>query len=283
MKTLILGIDAGGHKVKVAGPFGTDSFKSNNSAWFERPVKEEIGESDMEYEIDGQKGFAGTLAEREAEFQSGNHYGDTKAHPHVKVRVLLAIHRYMLKYSIEAKYVKIVTGQPISNNAERQKIVNMLEGPHEYTVNDVKRKITINEVKVSPEGVGAFWSNPSAELTRIIDVGSGTVNAISMLDKKNINKSSGTLGKGMETLLNKSVENMATGVISFTTELGWNRNDRVLVCGGVAEEITPILKQHFPNAEIITPMLKRELDVVQTKPIYANAVGFYNLAKVVYG
>lgn len=285
MNTLILGIDAGNFKAKVAGPYGVDSFKTNICGWFERDVEEWFGDDDMEFEINGRKGFAGSIAEFEDEFGNGTTYGDSKAHEDTKIRVLLAIHRYLEKYSLDIDVVQIVTGQPVSNHkeAEKNKIIDMLQGDHKFIVNGKKRKLTIDKVKVAPEGTGAFWSNPQPGAIRIIDVGSGTVNVVSTTDKKYVHQSSGTLNTGMETLKTKNdFEGMAKGIIRFTTKLKWKKNDTVFVCGGAAENLTPYLQDQYVNAVTLNPQLKREYDIISTKPIYANAVGFYNLAKGVY-
>jgi plasmid segregation protein ParM len=286
LTSLILGIDAGNYKAKVAGPYGVDSFKTNICGWFEIDQEDTFNKSeDMEYEIDGRKGYAGPIAEREDQFSNGTIYGETKAHLETKIRTLLAIHRYLEKYSIDADTFNIVTGQPISNHKEEEKnkIINMLRGEHRYVVNGKKRKITIDDVKVSPEGTGAFWSDAKAGTVRIIDIGSGTVNAVSMLDKKHLHKASGTMDTGMETLKDKTdLETMARGIIQYTTKLKWKPADTVLICGGAAEALEKHIQRHYLNACTLSPQLKREHDVLSTKPVYANAVGFYNLAKVVY-
>jgi len=54
---LILGIDAGNHRVKIAGVHGVDSFKSNICGWFERDVKEQFGNDDMEFQVGNRSKF----------------------------------------------------------------------------------------------------------------------------------------------------------------------------------------------------------------------------------
>jgi plasmid segregation protein ParM len=282
---VILGVDAGNYKAKVAGVHGVDSFKTNVCNWFERNVEETFGNDDMEFQINGRKGFAGSIAEFEDEFGDGTTYGESKAHEDTQVRVLLAIHRYMEKYSLNEKNVYIVTGQPISRHTEIEKnqIINMLKGHHEFVVNGIHREIYIKDVKVSPEGSGAFWSNPLGGMVRILDIGSGTVNMVSISNKNFIHKSSGTMNTGMETLKNKNdLDGMARGIIQSTLKLKWKKDDSVFICGGASEKIVAHIKKHYVNAEIIKPLLKREHDVLSVQPIYANAVGFYNLAKWAY-
>lgn len=279
---LILGCDAGNHKNKIAGVYGVDSYKTNICNWFERDVKETFGEDDMEFEIGDRKGFAGSIAEQEDEFGNGTTYGDTKAHEDTKIRVLLGIHRYIKMYCPSVNSVSLVVGQPINNHKEGEKIkiIKMLKGQHDFIVNDTRRTIYIKEVKVSPEGSGGFWSNPRTGLCRVIDCGSGTINMATILDKKHIHKSSDTMNTGMETIRNKGdLESLARAIFQKATKLKWNKNDTVLICGGIADPILPYLTKHFHQAEILQPQLRREYDILSIKPVYANAVGFYNLAK----
>lgn len=282
MEKIILGIDAGNHKAKVVGPFGVDSFKTNICDWFERDVEETFGADDMEFEIAGRKGFAGTIAQFEDEFGDGTRYGDSKAHEDTKIRVLLAIHRYLNRFCPHIENVCFVTGQPIKRHkhAEKDVIINMLQGEHNVKVNNKQRKIIIERVGVAPEGSGAFWAKPETGLLRIIDVGSGTVNAATIIDNRHVNNASTTFNFGVETVANKSdLQKIARGIIRNTTKLKWNKNDKVLICGGITEGIAPYIIEHYNNAEIINPTIQRGNGVTPLHPVFANAVGFYAIAK----
>jgi hypothetical protein len=46
----------------------------------------------------------------------------------------------------------------------------------------------------------------------------------------------------------------------------------------VANVILPHIQKHFIGSDTIKPLLKREYDVISSQPVYANAIGFYNLA-----
>lgn len=117
-------------------------------------------------------------------------------------------------------------------------------------------------------------------MCRIIDIGSGTVNMASILDKRHIHKSSDTMNTGMETVKNKGdYEGIARAIFQHATRLKWKKDDAIYVCGGIGEIILPHIRKHFANAEILTPLLKREMDTLTVKPVFANAVGFYHLAK----
>lgn len=282
MSNLILGMDAGNHRAKVAGPFGIDSYRTAICDWFERDIVEVHGKDDMEFEIDGRKGYAGSIAEFEDEFGGGSMFGDNKAHEDTKIRVLLAIYRYINRYAPGLQNVSLVTGQPITSHkeSEKAKIREMLIGPHNFVVNGYWQHIHIQDVRVAPEGSGAFWSNPVNGTVRIIDIGSGTVNAASIIDKRHINNASDTFNFGMETVNNKEeLASIARGIIRATTTLKWQKNDSVYVCGGVANDILPYIQEHYITAQSLKPQLREGNMLMSTEPVYANAVGFYNLAR----
>ncbi|GKV67286.1 MULTISPECIES: ParM/StbA family protein [unclassified Sporosarcina] len=285
MGKLILGIDAGNHKAKVAGPYGTDSYRTAICDWFERDIVEVHGADDMEFDINGRKGFAGSIAVYEDEFGGGSMFGDTKAHEDTKIRVLLAIYRYGKKYGIDITDVSLVTGQPIISHKEKDKkrIQDMLTGHHSFTVNGDDVEFNIVDVGVGAEGSGAFWADVQAGALRIIDIGSGTVNAATIIDKRYINNASSTFNFGMETVNNKNLSSLARGVILNTTKLKWDRADNVLVCGGIAKDILPFIEKHYSKAELLKPILQEGSHTTIADPVFANAIGFYKLAKGAFG
>lgn len=286
MSKLILGIDAGNHTAKVAGPYGMDSYRTAICDWFERDIVESHGADDMEFEIDGRKGFAGSIAVYEDEFGGASMFGDTKAHEDTKIRVLLAIYRYGKKYGIDITDVSLVTGQPIASHKPKDKeaIQLMLVGQHTLNVNGESQTINIEETGVAAEGSGAYWSNPEGGTVRIIDVGSGTVNAATIIDKRYINNASDTFNFGMETVNNKEdLASVARGIIRNTSRLKWHRNDSVFVCGGIAKDMLPHIKAHYGNAVLLQPMLQEGSSITVADPVFANSIGFYKLAKGAFG
>lgn len=286
MERLILGIDAGSHTAKIIGPFGTDSFLSNVCDWFERDVKERFSADDMEFEIDGQKGYAGTIAKYEDEFGGATIYGESKAHRDTKVRVLLAIHRYLTKHCPTVSSVAIVVGQPIKGHKETEKtlIKEMLLGKHQVRVNGVTRTFFIEKVGVAVEGSSAFWCLPQEGVIRIIDIGSGTINAATIIDKKHVNTFSDTFNFGMETINNKKdLEAVARGIIQNTTKLKWNKEDKIYICGGASEGIFPFIVEHYSNTELLNPQIRNESGVKILSPVFSNAVGFHEIAKGAFG
>lgn len=288
--SLLLGVDAGNHSGKVMGMYGTDTYLTTICEWFPQDIKEKFGEDDMEFEIGGRRGFAGTIARYEDEFGEGAMYGDTKAHEDTKIRVLLAIYRYIEKYCPGTEKVSIVTGQPIvsHNDGEKSQIVEMLKGEHSFEVNGRRQKLEIVNVIVGIEGSSSFWGLDTSSQRgkiRIIDVGSGTINCATIVNGKHISRSSGTFNYGTETMSNiGDVEVLSRGVLRSTTQLNWGRDDIIYVCGGVAEDIIPFIKARYPKARVLRPEVKiNEGELRELEPKFANSVGYYELAKELLG
>lgn len=281
MSELVVGVDGGNYEGKTVGPYGSDIYRTAVCDWFERNVEETFGADDMEFRIGDRKGFAGTIAQYEDAYGGAGMYGDSKAHEDTKIRILLAIHRYTNKYAPGVERVSLVTGQPISSHKknEKERIQKMLKGTHNFEVNGEPQRLIIENVGVATEGGGAFWSAPEMGTVRIIDIGSGTVNACTIAERKFINQASDTFNFGRETTNKNDLEGFARGVIRQTTKLKWSRNDRVLVCGGSAELILPYLKAHYTHAELLQPQLQAGHSFYVLKPVFANAAGFYNLAR----
>lgn len=286
MRKLILGIDAGNHYAKTAGPHGVDMYRTAICDWFPRDIVERHGDDDMEFELNGRRGYAGTIAANEDQFGVAALYGDTKAHEDTLIRVLLAIYRYKAKYYIETDTVSLVCSQPLVSHVttEKAKLVALLRGTHDFTVNGKSHRITIEEVGVTAEGSVAFLANPQAGNLRIIDIGSGTVNCVSFVDKRHINTASATFNFGMETLANgASLAEVSRGIVRATTSLKWRKNDLIYVCGGVANDILPFISEHYTQAQLLTPFLRLDNGhITSVSPIYANAVGNYEVARRTY-
>lgn len=285
MTTLLLGIDAGNYNAKVAGAYGVDMYRTAICDWFPRNVSETWGDDDMEFEINGRRGYAGTVAVYEDQFGGGAMYGESKVHDDTLVRVLLAIHRYAVKYAPDTTHVSLVVGQPIKTHTpeEKEALVDMLRGTHTFIVDGTERTFTIIDVAVAPEGSGAFWSNPQDGIMRIIDVGSGTVNCATINDKRHINAQSTTFNYGMETVGNADLAGIARAVSRDITQIRWRKDDPIFVCGGSANELLPYFASHLSTVRTLLPQLaSHDGSMAIYSPAYANAVGFYKLAELAF-
>lgn len=270
---LIVGVDAGNNEIKVVGETGYIRLLSNIGEYRERRLNQSHGLDDITFEFKGRRGFAGTLAKFESEF-NGSIMGDTKAHEDTLIRVLLGLHKY------GGDRFKIVVGQPISSHIKEEKdqIKLMLKGTHEIMINGKHKQIEIHEAEVAAEGGAAFWSQPIPGVCRVVDVGSGTVNGASLIDGRYLDRDSFTLKFGMNSTLSTDKRALVRGIVAESLKK-WDRKDTVLVTGGVAKEVTLLLKETFPNSVTITP----EINGVFFEPVYGNAVGFYKIGRRLYG
>src|SRR5690606_24649738 len=130
----------------------------------------------------------------------------------------------------------------------------LLKGAHTIKVNGIEMSFTINNIEVAAEGVSAYWSSyTESSLTRILDVGSGTINYATVLEGRYIDKDSSTLSFGVNTNKTNDLSSLARGIATQLSKK-WSQSDAVCVVGGVSEEITPYMKEYFPNAEILYPI-----------------------------
>lgn len=279
MNVEILGVDAGNSNIKIIGDQGELSLPSALGEYRERKLQQTFSDNDIEYEFNGKKGFAGTLAKYESQCLASR-MGETKAHEEMLVRVLLGISRYS-----NEKDFKIVVGQPISFHTEQEKakMKHILHGKHEITVNNQLKEINIHDVAIAAESGSAFWSSPINGLVRIMDIGSGTVNLSTLIDGRYIDKDSFTISEGLETLVANDIESFVR-MVSLQALKRWNQHDTVLICGGGAETVLNYVGKHFSKAQLMQPLahFTDDEDIIQTKtlpPVYGNAVGYFNIGK----
>lgn len=277
-----LGVDAGNSNIKVVGENGERIIPSALGEYRERKLHQDFSKDDIEYEYSGKKGFAGTLAQYESQLLSSQ-MGISKAHEEMLIRVLIGI----CQYSQESQF-RIVVGQPIARHTkgDKLKMKSLLQKEHEIVINGVRRTINIINAEVGAEGGSAFWSNPSKGIVRIVDFGSGTVNAATLDEGRYIDKDSFTIPYGMDTLLNDDYSAFSRKISQYALRL-WSKEDKVVLCGGGAERMLPYLKEYFSNVEVLHPKINKERSdgiVIgkQLDQIYANAVGYYNIAKKVF-
>jgi plasmid segregation protein ParM len=272
---MILGCDLGNGMIKVAGERGVISFVSTLGEYRERNLKSVFSQDDLWYEYEGRKGFAGTLALHESNFK-GAVGGSTKAHEDTLIRLLLAISKYDPESKAES--YKVVVGQPISTHteAEKARIKKLIKKDHIIKVNDQERSIKIKEAEVSAEGGVAFWSAPKKGLVRILDFGSATVNGATLIDGKYIDKDSFTYDNGMNTA--NDLQSFMRAVFIECQYRHWSKSDRIFLVGGSAKKMQEYASNFFENVELLYPILNQSI----VDPIYANAIGMYNIAKEIY-
>jgi plasmid segregation protein ParM len=273
MNMKILGIDAGNYSTKVCNGEKVFSFPSDIGEYRERRLEESFSNDDIIWEYNGEKGFAGTLAKYESEY-GGTVKGKTKANNEAVLRILIALFKYGENNN------KIIVGQPIDYHLEKEKnkLKDLLKGCHQLIINGEQKDIMIDAVEVAPEGPSAMLSNPKNGLIRVIDIGSGTTNFATLVDLKRIDKGSFTEQIGTEIMRNKDPKEMAKGIYKIVSGT-WGINDDIYLTGGGADQIQQHLKEFLPNSQILKPKLGNSL--INTK--YANSIGFYQIAKGLFG
>jgi plasmid segregation protein ParM len=178
---------------------------------------------------------------------------------------------------------KVVVGQPISMHTptEKSKMKKMLEKTHAITVNGDYKQITILRAEVAAEGGAAFWSNPQKGKVRILDFGSGTVNAATLIEGRYIDRDSFTLKFGLNTIRSQDLTEMGRYVANECLKK-WNEQDDVYCVGGGAELMIDHLHEYFPNVKPLQPKVGGGLNTKVLPPIFANAVGFYKIGNKVF-
>ncbi len=148
----------------------------------------------------------------------------------------------------------------------------MVIGRHELTVNGRQRQLLITRCEVAAEGVTAALLIPGGGTVRVIDIGSGTVNYGTLMDRRFNDRGSFTLVSGMETI--RSVNPVAFGrqIALRALAAGWGKDDAVYLCGGGAEPLLAAIHAYFPNAQLIPG-----------DPVTANVRAFYLIARKLYG
>ncbi len=270
---LLLGIDAGNSEVKVCSKEGVDKFPSTIGEYRERNLISE-GANDMEWEYQGERGFAGTLADRESYYKRRT-LGETKAHDDAKLRILLACYRNCH----DGDQLAIVVGQPIAqhNPGEKEKIIKMLTGKHVLTVNGITKVFTIATVTVAAESAAAYFAAPARGTVHVVDAGAGTIGLATIDNGSFIDRLSHSMPVGVDSTDGDNTKAILELILASTTD--WGRNNPVYVVGGIAESLLSGVSARYPKAQVIYP----EHAGQRLAPVYANAVGFYNLAVSVYG
>lgn len=258
---MLVAVDCGRSYVKVRTENRTFMFPSKVSAWRKRNYRQEL-EGDLELMYQGRKWFVGKLAEREGEF-TRQAMQETKAVEETLLLTLTAIHLAGAKGKVD-----LVTGLPIGNytDRERESVRKLLEGHHEVTLNGQTSRFYVQRVYTTIEGGGAFFATPRSGLVRIIDVGAKTTNYVTFKDKIFIDRESGTMPIGWESVRESNEREMAD-MIAATVSKTWGPDDVVILIGGIAQRLEPYLQGHFRYA------------YAMSNPQTANVRGYYEVGK----
>lgn len=275
---MIVGLDPGAYETKLVTKEGAFKMLSCLGEYRNLKIEKKFLEEDIVYEHEGKKGFACRLAIKESLFKR-RMAGDTKAHEDALIRILIALHRFTNDTQFD-----LVVNQPIvKHTKDKEKIIQMLKGKHSIKVNGHTKTFYINNVSVAPEGAIAYWAiEKSANFERIIDIGSGTVNAATIVDGEFIDLESFTLVFGANSEESYNIKDLAEAIKAECIIKRWKKTDEIRICGGVSPLIKDGLGGFFKKVEIIQPRIRVGNGIKQIAPVYANAVGCYELACELY-
>jgi len=271
---LKVGLDVGRNSVKLYDGDHFIRFPSIVGEYRDLKFKDNlVDENSFIVSIDGERYFVGDLARKESEF-CRQLLVDDKATDDFVVLALVAL------FQTGYDEFDVVTGVPVDLHIEdtKQKVKSLLEGSYNVEVNGVRKKIYVNRVRVSVEGGGAFWASPKEGLVRIIDGGSKTINYMTVLDKRLVDRDSGTLPFGFDTNKSSNIKQMCNRIAG---ELGkkWGRDDDVYTVGGCAEQLADYLSVYFPNARpyLVEKRIKNGVDIDLN--VFANAIGYFHIGR----
>lgn len=260
MGLVVCAVDTGRSGTKTVAEGTRDYFPSMLGEYREFRLERAMSVTDMIVEYEGEKYYVGSVAEESisgAQMMLGS-----KAHNDTKLFVLSALHRVLPGNSS----VLLIVGEPIANHTPQEKanLKSLLTGTHKITVNDEEKIFDIQRIEVAAECATPGWAMRRAGKFHVIDVGSRTVNYATMNGNRWIDKLSGSLDYGLETVQNLSIPLFTRKVIADLTKR-LNSLFPLILIGGKATELLPYFKQYTDNVS------------VADDPLYANANAFFKL------
>jgi len=186
----------------------------------------------------------------------------------------------------------VVTGVPVEQHDKETKLKfsQLLLGKHSLKVNHEAYEVNVGEVLIVPEGGGAYWDAVlgddgelrdawlSNQKVRVIDIGSRTINYLTITRRKYSDKGSGTLDYGVLQLHNMNekptdqhAEQFARKIVADLSRR-WQdydeTSDAVLLTGGGSVLLESWLRPHYLLARMAA------------NPVEANSRGFLKMGVV---
>jgi plasmid segregation protein ParM len=262
-----IGYDAGKDTNKFAYAQGIiiklDKFSSLLQPYTPTNIESEPTGNDFIIEFRGEKYFGGDLAEREKTVPI-NYREASKLHDTTLINILTGLNK------IGGREFNIICGSPIKQRTESEKLglKKMIEGTHKIKINGKEKDITIHRCEVSPEGAAGYHSLSNAPTTlQGIDFGSTTINYFFMKNGKFVNTRSDSFSIDIDRLNYEAIMKGLQSQLSNKFE----KHLPTVIVGGLAEIMLPYVKKYYPNA-FVTPNF-----------LYATAIGFYKIARKIYG
>lgn len=259
----IVSVDCGRKTTKVCTSKKSESFPSVVGGWSKREL-DTYG--DYEVTIENENYFVGDLALLESHTWRENGASE-KITEEFKVLTLTAIAALGLSNDIT-----LITAVPITqhNKETKEAIIEMFKGVHNVSINNKNKVLTINNVLITVEGAGIYYNNePVSGYCHILDIGSRTINMLTMYNNKFVNAHSYTLDYGCFMYeVNKLEKHDFMAKIAGDVKKNWLDCDKnkMYIAGGGALLLENEIKQFFPNAKIVE------------NPVEANSQGFFKMA-----
>lgn len=194
----IISVDCGRSGVKAVSENERVYFRSALGTYRQLRNGRELGIDEFVVQYKTERYFVGRIAAEEAE-DGAQMMTAYKAHTDTLILTLTAIHRLVQS----GAQVMLVTGLPLAFHQEqdKQRMREMLMGDYEIQVNRVTKRFTIARVEVAAEGASAAWyiGRTRRDRFHVVDVGSRTVNYVTMTNGRWIDKDSDSLNYGWET------------------------------------------------------------------------------------
>lgn len=263
----IISVDCGRSGVKAVSESERIYFRSALGTWRQLRNERELGVDEFVVRYKTEKYFVGRVAVEECD-DGAQMMTAYKAHTDTKLLTLTAIHRLVRNES----RVMLVTGLPLAFHVEidKQRMRELLQGTHEITVNDVTKRFTVEQVEVAAEGASAAWSlgRTRRERFHVVDVGSRTVNYVTMQNGRWIDKDSDSLDYGFETFRGTEPQ-FARALVADLSRLLRPLGPIVLVGG--KESLVSHIREHVQDRVDVHP-----------DALFANATAFREMGVIAH-
>ncbi|QQE81530.1 ParM/StbA family protein [Alicyclobacillus sp. SO9] len=261
MSIRLIAVDSGRSSTKVVTDGARDWFPSILGEYRDLKLERKMQRTDLVVGYAGQRYYVGDVAKDES-VSGAQLMISSKAHMDTKIFVLTALHRVLPNKSA----VFLVTGEPISNHqaGEKLRMKQLLLGSHEIAVNGETKQFDIVRCEVAAECATAGWAMRRPGRYHIVDCGSRTVNFATMENGRWIDRVSGSLDYGLET-----VQNISLSMFSRMTVAELSRRlgtlAPIVLIGGKASQLQEYFQQYTSDVE------------ADEDAYYRNAQAFYEL------
>lgn len=199
----------------------------------------------------------------------------TKSKQHEESKVLFAAG---LASVANDSVINAITGLPINlHAAQKSSLMEYLRGDYRVVINGIRKDFTVREVAVAAEGAGTFWRlknfNKKQSTIRVINLGSRTINAMTVQNGRIWDRESGCLDWGMFELDHAGDTPRVRDEFARRIKAGLSKlwltytpdSDIIVLTGGGALRIGEQLRDQFTVVHI------------PDNPIFEDARGMYEM------